>query len=380
MAINFAAFFYSDRFSDNMCGWNATGNFLCWGGNGNGELGDGTNTSRANAATTTNAGTQGANAIVQSTGDATVSTCALTSSGAVYCSGGNSNYDLGNGTAQSLSFIQPVGLSSGIVQLKSGTFGYCGLTTGGTLYCWGTQGGGANSDWGPSTAASYSTPTAITTLSGLANISGQSAHTCAITTAGGLTCWGLFYSDTTNTSTSWSTQGSSPATLTGFSNPIQITSGGQFSLFLNAAGQVAGFGDNVYYQLASTGGDQVSTTLTTISSSTLSSVVQISASGNGGVSSSGYAASVCALFASGSVSCWGANNQGQLGQGTTGSNIATPTAVSSITNAVALFGIGSQNTVGNGFCAALKTGSYVCWGAIYSGLNTPTITTISGLP
>jgi hypothetical protein len=178
----------------------------------------------------------------------------------------------------------------------------------------------------------------------------------------------------------YSTIGSSPVTLTGFSNPIQISSGGTFALFLNAAGQVAGFGDNPYYQLASTGSDQLSASLTKITG--LSGVIQVSTSGTGAYTQPG---SSCALFSGGTVSCWGSNSSGQLGQGTSGtlgqttsgSNNATPTAVSSITNAVALFGVGY---VTNGFCALLKTGSYICWGDMYSGFNTPTITTISGLP
>jgi alpha-tubulin suppressor-like RCC1 family protein len=378
--ITIAAFFYSDRQSDNMCGWNGSGDFMCWGSNGNGELGDGTNTSRLSAAITTPVATQGANVMVQATGDAWGSSCALTSAGAVYCSGGNQFYDLGNGgTSNSSAFAQPTGLSSGVTQLANLYVGYCALKSGGTVMCWGTQ-PAANTGFGPSTSASYTTPTTVSSLTGLANISGSDNNACAITTAGAINCWGKIWADndTNQTTTSWSTVGSSVATLTGFSNPIQMSTAAAFTLFLNSAGRVAGFGDNVFYQLASTGGDQVSTSLTTISSSTLSSVIQVATSGAGW---STYPASACAVFAGGSISCWGANNLGQLGQGTTGSSVSTPTSVSSITNAVAVFGIGQCQYNSNGFCALLSTGAYVCWGEMFnSTFNTPTITTISGLP
>jgi alpha-tubulin suppressor-like RCC1 family protein len=373
-----------------MCGWNAAGKFVCWGGNYSGELGDGTSTSRMNAAVTTAAATQGVNAVVQSTGDAGVSTCALTSSGAVYCTGGNGNYNLGNGgTSSSQTFIQ-IMATPNIVQLKNSWWGYCALASTGGVYCWGTQLFN-NCEFGPSTSISYATPTIIQSLSGIAiaNIGGADRHTCAITTSGSLICWGLMWQDyasppggpnqpgaVPSSYSSWETATTnSPTTLTGFANPIQMSSGGEYTLFLNAAGQVAAFGDNVFYQLAATGGDQVSPALTTIS--TLSSVVQICATGLG---YNGLQAAACALFGNGSVSCWGSNSNGQLGQGGVGSTlVSTPTAVSAITNAVALFGTGNNNMPA-GFCALLSTGSYVCWGYMYADFNMPAITSISGLP
>ncbi len=63
----------------------------------------------------------------------------------------------------------------------------------------------------------------------------------------------------------------------------------------------------------------------------------------------------CALLSTGSVSCWGYNGFGQLGDGST-TNRLTPTAVAGLSGVVAL-------TAGDDWtCALLSAGSVSCWG------------------
>jgi len=64
----------------------------------------------------------------------------------------------------------------------------------------------------------------------------------------------------------------------------------------------------------------------------------------------------CARDASGGVSCWGANNAGQLGRGTLDANNDPPALVSGITDATDIVG-GSRFA-----CARHANGSYSCWG------------------
>jgi alpha-tubulin suppressor-like RCC1 family protein len=64
----------------------------------------------------------------------------------------------------------------------------------------------------------------------------------------------------------------------------------------------------------------------------------------------------CVVLSNGTVKCWGSNNWGQLGDGSTASS-ATPVTVSGIDNAVAI-GADDEHS-----CAVLSTGAMKCWGS-----------------
>jgi hypothetical protein len=64
----------------------------------------------------------------------------------------------------------------------------------------------------------------------------------------------------------------------------------------------------------------------------------------------------CTLPTDGKVKCWGRNNHGQLGDGTT-TDRTTPTEVSGITNATSIAPGGSHT------CALLTDGKMKCWGS-----------------
>jgi alpha-tubulin suppressor-like RCC1 family protein len=80
----------------------------------------------------------------------------------------------------------------------------------------------------------------------------------------------------------------------------------------------------------------------------LADVVQVALGGNGG----------CARLMTGQVYCWGANDEGQLGQGKTDmSNTFPPVMVPGITDAV--YVARSSNHA----CVAHASGTVSCWGA-----------------
>ncbi len=71
-------------------------------------------------------------------------------------------------------------------------------------------------------------------------------------------------------------------------------------------------------------------------------------------------AHTCALASSGAVACWGDNARGQLGDGT-GHASARPIVVAGVTDAIAV-AAGAFHT-----CVVRQTGTVVCWGANESG-------------
>ena len=313
------------------------GGVKCWGRNYWGQLGDGTTTNRARPVDVMGLGS------VAAVSAGYYHTCALTTAGGVKCWGGNSSGELGDGTTTDrLTPVDVVGLSSGVSAVMAGLTHTCALTTAGGVKCWGSNTYGRLGD---GTTTDRLTPVDVVGLSsGVSAVSaGTWQHTCALTTAGGLKCWGR---------NSWGQLGDgtnafrlTPVDVVGLgSGMAAVSTGTSHTCALTTAGGLKCWGQN-----SGALGDGTTTDRFT--------PVDVVGLGSGMADVSAGFNYTCALTTAGGVKCWGYNSQGRLGDGTTTVRL-TPVDVVGLSSGVAALSAGYGHA-----CALMTVGGVKCWGS-----------------
>lgn len=158
---------------------------MCWGWNDNGELGNGTASSSFTRRAVDVFGLGGPATAIGVGGS---SSCALMASGAVKCWGGNGAGQLGNGSSFDSSVpVDVAGLGSGVIAIAAGNHA-CAVTDVGGVKCWGWNEVGQVGD---GTTTSRRVPVDVPELSsGVTAIATGASHTCAITIEDEIKCWG----------------------------------------------------------------------------------------------------------------------------------------------------------------------------------------------
>ena len=321
----------------NTCVTTTAGGVKCWGSNTFGQLGDGTLIDSRTPVDVSGL----------SNGIAAISTglyhsCAITKAGGAKCWGYNGLGELGDGTdIDRLMPVDVVGLSSGVASIASGNQHTCALTTIGGVKCWGTSyfgqlGGGNN--------ISRLKPTDVLGItSGAKSVAAGGAHSCAVTSAGGAKCWGNGqYGQLGNGQVGDSAY---PLDVSGLASGVAAVGAGYLhSCALTTVGGVKCWGSNVFGRL----GDG-----TTIERLTPVDVLGL-ASGVAAISVAEW--HTCALTTAGRVKCWGYNEDGRLGDGTT-TNRSAPVDVSGPARVTTAMAAGTGHT-----CDLASTGGVKCWG------------------
>ncbi|WP_052417169.1 pre-peptidase C-terminal domain-containing protein [Cellvibrio mixtus] len=239
----------------------------------------------------------------------------------------------------SLSAVAQIPLAN-VIKVESGHTNACALTTAGGVKCWGSD--AANP--GNNTNAERNTAVDIAGLtSGVKDISIGMSHTCVLTETGGVKCWGNNdYGQLGNNTT---IQQLAPVDVAGLTSGVATISAGAFhTCAATYTGELKCWGQNTKGQL----GDG-----TTVNQLIPVNVIGLGASA---ISVSAGHSHTCAITELKGAKCWGWNYSGQLGDNTTVDSLA-PVDVYSLSTGVAKIDAGYIHS-----CALLTNGQIKCWG------------------
>jgi alpha-tubulin suppressor-like RCC1 family protein len=296
--------------------------------------------------------------------------CALAQAGGVLCWGDNGAGQLGDGTTANRMAPAPVyGLSAGVAAIVAGEYHTCALTMAGAVQCWGGNGNGQLGDGG---TAQHLTPVPVLGLgTGVASISSSAFHTCAVLQAGTAQCWGNNFSGQLGDGSA--TLGFIPVDVKGvggsgtLSGLAAISAGSTSTCALTTAGTAYCWGSNGFRNLGD-GTNAPSTTPVPVQG--LSARAVAIAAGD---------QHTCALSTVGAVQCWGSNDSGRLGNGTNVDS-ASPTATAGALAAPVATHVGAIAVRASRTCALTTGGAAYCWGSNARGQLGNGTNTASNIP
>ena len=279
--------------------------------------------------------------------------------------GYNAQGQLGDGTTTSRSGFGDIRVGNDVVQVAAGTGHGLALRSDGTVWAWGFNGAG---ELGDGTRTNRSTPVQVTGLTRVTQVAGSGYFSLALRSDGTVWAWG----DNRRGQLGNGSMASSPVpvTVAGLSQVTRISAGYDSSMATRTSGisaitSVWTWGGNDFGQL----GDGTLTSHSTPERVTGLPlyIAGISAGGgftarlgDGGISATGGFATV--LGTDGTVWAWGDDSAGQLGN----ARSSTP-----VTRPVNTIGTGSgitQLSAGDLHLLALKSnGTVLAWGSNGSG-------------
>jgi alpha-tubulin suppressor-like RCC1 family protein len=235
--------------------------------------------------------------------------CGLQGAGTLWCWGQNTDGRVGDGTTTRRAAPVQIGAGTDWTAVGAGEAHTCGIRAL-AMYCWGSN---ADGKVGANTAtAAYSNPTAVSgTNNNWASVSVGSNHTCGIRTTGALWCWG-------DNTTGQLGVGSLidkllPTQIGAATDWLQVSAGGTHTCALKGT-------PTTYLYCWGDGADgrpgQGNTTQQT-------SPIKVGAATWTAVAAGGTA--TCGIQTAGTLWCWGMNDEGQVGNNTSGASVTSPT-------------------------------------------------------
>lgn len=332
------------------CSLSTDGRALCWGWNYQGYLGVGSRETSVTvpSVVATPAGVR----FVSIEAGSYFTTCGLTTTGAVYCWGESA---LGRWTGAPSITPVLVALPSGVVatQLSVGATHACVISNDG-VYCWGNWSTG---ELGVGEIEPTVTPVRVTLPENqvAVSIAAGVAFTCVATTTGSAYCWGT--NTDGQTGIGYKSNQSSPimvptaVVVPDAVNFVQVTTGLNRACAVDATGGAWCWGHNYN----GTFGNGTYTSNSSPQRVLLPAGISLSS-----ISTGWY--HTCALTTTGTLLCWGTNDNGELGTGTTlgGKTIRQTVLPDGVVAASISAGLGQT-------CMLTTTHEAWCWGVNYFG-------------
>lgn len=293
------------------CGVTTDGEAYCWGNGNSGVLGNGSEADKISP--TAVAGKYHFKTISTGTMANDAHSCGVLASGEALCWGSDQSSKLGDGPGSrdvcgggAPCALVPVEVAGGISfqAISAGGFHTCGLDSGGYAYCWGSSGYG---QLGNGTRTSSPVPVPVSGGHQFIGISSGYGHVCALEADGDLYCWGRNRFGETGTA------GNSGCPFPEYCwTTPQLVQGFRFTSVRTAGSHTCGLtteGDLVCWGYNESGQLGDGTTDHRVTPAPVLSEFSFVDFGVGHQQS-------CALAANHMLYCWGQNRYGQLGDGT----------------------------------------------------------------
>lgn len=262
--------------------------------------------------------------------------CAVKTSGEVYCWGADQSANAYSMRPGALAPAKIEGVS-GADQIAISLSHTCALS-GGEVYCWGSNDVG---ELGDGTFDAHAAPVKVKGLADVAQIAVGHQFSCARLRSGEVQCWGFNNNGQLGTADEGH---ETPQPVPGISGALEIgaTTG------LNLAATDPAAAGNATSVCALVEGGKV----TCWGKRWSGEIAGIE--GGKQLRLGWYHA--CVLDAQGKATCWGENKRGQLGNGSYGDGKTGPSVVGDIQGAKAL------SVMGNFSCTTFDDGWFACWG------------------
>lgn len=312
------------------------------GDNSSGRLGTGSSASAVTSATQL---TQAFPAPIVSIASGGAFSLALLNDGSVWSVGKNDKGQLGDGTTTDRATWAKIPGLTGVTKVSAGLRAAIALLSNGQVRTWGN---GSLGQLGNGSTTSSNTPVTVSGISTAVDIAGGNAM-YAVLSDGTVRSWGSGTNGELGNGTSGSSATSTvPVQVTGITTATAVQAGVGFGLALLQNGQIKSWGGNNVGQLGSGSFAASSTPVSVVNITTAKSIAA------GG--SNGYA-----LLGDGTVRSWGYSDRGQLGDGSAmGTDVSSPVTVSGLSNV-------TQISATNASTYALASGSLRAWGANENG-------------